>query len=442
MNTKFFSDHTPAILIGLADHLVSGIQPFPVGSIDLFNLSQNKVHLIFPTSINKYVWVLLLNIKFLHVCDVNDWRIIIEDEDGIEVSKLIFSGASNTNADTKSTSLENNDDDFSDNKQIAIQYLSQEEYTLMCFQTDGLVYHPGSYKMYSFYNGLKQLVGTVIFHYNKSLPFTPDQVKAIDSDPYSAKVVHMDLGCKKCKKTLRTYSGLRRHYKLEESGVVWQTDLPERFICDCGKANYSLTYIKESLHALLLTDLYRSSTELGYIRNYGHSQVVNVARKFNLLLDKELLEQPIQKFIEDNPILLARFHAKRLFIRPTIIGKFQADFALLDSRNQLIFIELEKPSIQLFTKNGHPTSALLHAYNQVNDWLHQYSKFSGAVLSTLGLSENEVVNVKGAVIAGRNAPGSQKFLQRHLFNSPYPNIEFMTIDDLTSSLLEISRKLV
>ena len=146
-------------------------------------------------------------------------------------------------------------------------------------------------------------------------------------------------------------------------------------------------------------------------------------------------------FIEQHPILLSRFNAKRLFIKPDIVGRFKADFAVVDSRNQLWLIELEKPSLKLFKRDRHPTAALMHAYGQVTDWLEQYARYPGAILEALGLKAADVVAVRGAVIAGRSSDVTVEVLQRHLSNPPYPNIEFMTCDNLGVSLLEISKKI-
>lgn len=196
------------------------------------------------------------------------------------------------------------------------------------------------------------------------------------------------------------------------------------------------------MHGILLKDFTVDKSNLSFVRRYGHQQVKAIVNKFMRLLDRERLEQPVQVFIEENPILLARFHATRLFPKPNIVGRFEADFAVVDSRKQLWLIELEKPSLQLFRKDRHPTQALMHAYGQVTDWLEQFAKYPDAILDSLSLSRDDVVAVRGAVIAGRSRDVTHDVLQRHLGNPPYSNIEFMTCDDLASDLLEISRTLV
>ena len=70
-----------------------------------------------------------------------------------------------------------------------------------------------------------------------------------------------------------------------------------------------------------------------------------------------------------------------------------------------------------------------------------YNKHPGAILDVMGLKGGDVVAVRGAVIAGRSTDVIHDVLQRRSSNPPYPNIEFMTCDDLGASLLNISRKL-
>jgi hypothetical protein len=53
----------------------------------------------------------------------------------------------------------------------------------------------------------------------------------------------------------------------------------------------------------------------------------------------------------------------------------------------------------------------------------------------------EVVAVKGVVVAGRERTTKKEHLQRHLSDPPY-DIDFLTLDDLATSLMQISRELV
>lgn len=429
------SKDQPVVFLGVADFIQHSNTPFPVGGIDIFQLSQHKSHIIYPALTQANVWVLLVKTEFLIERDLSKWELIISDEDDVEFGRLNFKSVpqqGRTELQPKATE---------DQLQDAVAILDGSEFAMINFKVDAAINHPGKYGIYSNYEGSRIRIGTMCFHYRRSPSLTPDQIIALKSDPSSIKAIRFELGCKFCATKVKTYTALNRDSKLEREGCVWQTELADEFSCECGKTNYSLQYLKESMHGLLLKDYSRDHTGLGYIRRYAHSQVKETVGNFTKLLDVERLEQPVQEFIEQHPVLLSRFHAKRLFVKPDILGRFQADFAVVDSRGQLWFIELEKPSLQLFKRDGHPTQALMHAYGQVTDWLHQYSKYSGAILDALGLATNDVVTVRGAVIAGRSADVTHEVLQRHLSNPPYPNIEFMTCDDLGVSLLEISKKI-
>ena len=431
--SSILSKDQPALFLGVSEFIDSSGVPFPVGSVDLFQLSQHKSHIIYPGMIQSNVWVVLVSTEFLEERDLSKWELRIADKNDVELGKISFAGLSYVGTGESMPKP--------DTHQIAVAIVKDTQFTMIHFTLDGMVNRPGQYTVYSNYDGNVVPIGSVHFHYRKAPTLTPDKIKAIESDPNSIKTILMGLGCKFCPTKLKVYTGLSRSPKLEKGGCVWQTELEAEFVCECGRNRYSLEYLKESMHGMLLKDFSRELTGLSYVRRYGHSQVVKIVEKFTRLLDTERLEQPTQEFIEHHPIVLSRFHAKRLFVKPHIVGRFKVDFAVVDSRNQLWLIELEKPSLQLFKRDGHPTQALMHAYGQVTDWLRQYAKYPGAILDALGLKAEDVVTVRGAVIAGRSRDVTHEVLQRHLSNPPYPNIEFMTCDDLGISLLEISKKI-
>jgi hypothetical protein len=422
------------VFLGIADFFQENGAPYPVGGADCIQLSTHKRHIVYPGVINGQEWIILANTQFLKTLDFNKWKIRVADEKDNELCHSTFATIPSA-APKLSKPGQAQEGKF-------ISIFSQSEYSMIHFSVGAVVPCPGRYMVQSIYdNGKPEVIGSITFHYNKAPIITPDQIKAIEADPNAGKAVRMDLGCKFCTKKLRVYTALKRSSKMEQDGCTWYTDLDKDFECKCGKTKHVTKYLKESMHGLLLKNFDVAISGLSYIRQYGHAQVTSVVEKFTTLLEAEKLEQPVQKFIEQHPILLSRFHAKRLFIKPGILGRFEADFALVDSKNQFWLIELERPAIKLFKKNGHPSADLMHAYDQVVDWISKYNKYSAEILDYLGLKEHEIVAVRGAVIAGRNTDLLHQTLQRHLTNPPYPNVEFMTFDDLGASLLQISKKL-
>ncbi len=421
------------IFLGIADFVEESDQRYPIGGIDLFQLSLHKAHIIYPGIISSNKWVILTSNEFMANCDFSKWEIHIYDDNNNLFSCISFSKHEEKNISEDTL-------DGLEKKDVVDFYQGYGD-NLFYFSIGETISRPGIYKLKSIYDGISEDIGQMQFHYEKSPSLTADQFAAIESDPNSAKYIRIVLGCKFCDSKLHVYTGIRRSSGIEKDGGIWHTDAPDFFKCKCEKTIYSLEYIKESMHWMLTKDFNSNLSHLSYVRRYGHAEVSRVVNGLMSLLSSESYEEPFQKYIENNPILLSRFHAKRLFVKPNIIGKFVTDFVIVDSLNRLIFIELERPSMKLFKKDGHPTADLMHAYGQVNDWLYEYSKYSGAILDQLKLRQNEVVAVKGAVIAGRGSSVSHNVLQRHLSNPPYQNVDFMTIDDLGTSLMAISQKL-
>ena len=434
--------------LGIADHFQGGIQPFPIGGVDIFQLAQHKSHIVFPAILSGCTWLILVSSEFLRICDLTKWKLRIVHEDGSEIgisslarlpvtSNAVPEMAGRPDAASKPT-------DQRKEKTFELLFPADTKLVLLPISFEACtVSNPGECTVQSIYDGHTEDIGAVTFYYQPTPNFTSDQIKAIEADPGAAKVVRMELGCKLCPTKLSVYAGVNRSPKLEKEGSVWYSDLQGDFECECGKAKYSLQYLRESAHGMLLKDFSLAGSGVSYARQYGHEQIKSIAKEFVALLNTTELEQPIQAFIEKYPLLLSKFNARRLFVKPSILGKFAADFAIIDPRNHLWLIEIERPSIPLFRKkDGHPTAKLMHAYEQVADWVHQFHLHSVAILDTLKLKSDEVVTVKGVVVAGRSTNVSHEVLQRHLSNPPYPNVDFMTLDDLAISLINLSRKLV
>jgi hypothetical protein len=428
----------PIRFLGIVDHYQHGPQPFPYGPVDMFQLSQHKAHIVYPGQLSGTTWLLLVSTEFLNNADLAKWKLRVVHENGEEIGNTVVSARSDESGEgANPQSVSGTQEKF------PLLLPHEAEFILFPMRLESVVSAPGRCIVESIYDGQTEVVGSAYFHYRPTPSFTLDQIKAIEANLGTARVVRMDISCKKCPSSIKTYTALKRSPKFEKDGAIWYADLPDDFRCSCGAVNYSLARLRESGHGMLLRDFDLVSSGLSYARQYSHQQVKGVSDAFIALLDSTSLEAPVQAFIEKSPILLARLNARRLFIKPTFLGKHIGDFAVIDIHNQLWLVEIERPTLPLFRKSdGHPTAKLMHAYEQVTDWMHQYQLHSAAVIDTLGLKREDVVAVRGLVVAGRSATVSHKILTRHLHNPPYPNVEFMTMDDLASGMVNLSRKLV
>lgn len=274
--SSILSKDQPALFLGVSEFIDSSGVPFPVGSVDLFQLSQHKSHIIYPGMIQSNVWVVLVSTEFLEERDLSKWELRIADKNDVELGKISFAGLSYVGTGESMPKP--------DTHQIAVAIVKDTQFTMIHFTLDGMVNRPGQYTVYSNYDGNVVPIGSVHFHYRKAPTLTPDKIKAIESDPNSIKTILMGLGCKFCPTKLKVYTGLSRSPKLEKGGCVWQTELEAEFVCECGRNRYSLEYLKESMHGMLLKDFSRELTGLSYVRRYGHSQVVKIVEKFTWLL--------------------------------------------------------------------------------------------------------------------------------------------------------------
>jgi hypothetical protein len=423
----------PIAFLGIADNTDFHGTPYPIGNVDILELSYHKRHLIYPAATRDNIWLFMVH------------RSCLFDEGPKEPPTVrITHEKLGKLADVKLSPILKDTPGGNKEKEFdagLIPIPGNLQWSLIQINLDISILMPGKCLIQAIIEDSVSTIGEANFHYSPTPQLTPDQIKAIMSDPTSPKSIMLRLGCKDCQAELLVYAALSREPELENDGYIFHPDLESRFHCECGKTDYSLEHIKESLHGLLAKRMHPFSEKITYIKKYSSQQVLNTIRRFSELLDEEKDEESYQKYIENHLNLLARFEAKSIWFKPTIMGIHNADFAIMDSRDRLLLIEIEEPSIPLFRKNGHPRAELMSAYGQIQDWMNKYSKYPAAVLENFGLTQQAITTVKGILIAGRKKNCRFDHLQRHLMNPPYDEIDFLTYDDLMNSLLEISKSL-
>lgn len=176
-----------------------------------------------------------------------------------------------------------------------------------------------------------------------------------------------------------------------------------------------------------------SDQTISYIRLYEQSTLDNLRFEFVRLLDTSPKEEFLQKFIEDNPILLRQFPAERILFKPPLLTRYVADFAVLSPQRELILIEIEPATANLLRRNGDHAAPLTHAVNQVQNWLQVVDEHRIACLTEMKIEPNSVGNIRGVVIAGRDAGYDNAHL-RQLKSVFSGRISVLTYDDLLGSL--------
>lgn len=237
---------------------------------------------------------------------------------------------------------------------------------------------------------------------------------------------------------MKCYASTKRNMEREqEEHTLYYKELPDRFVCSCGKVIRDLSTVKANLHGFLGQPM-PSSNEIVMSREFHQSFCNEVLREFRVLIDENHIEEIYQTFLKKNSILLHLFSPKKLYFKKPIIHRYCTDISILNHQNELIFIELEKPSTRIMKKGGHKTSEFSHAIDQVYDWLHEAEKHRSAILDAFDLKTDEICGIRGAVIMGRDKGYPIEGLHK-LKNQYNEKVRFYTYDDLYTSLSLLSR---
>ncbi|MEK7530277.1 MAG: Shedu anti-phage system protein SduA domain-containing protein [Patescibacteria group bacterium] len=297
---------------------------------------------------------------------------------------------------------------------------------------------PGSYEVFLKSSDSEVVVGGFDLIHIPALPLTPERVKALKSDPTAAKYIRFELTCNDCHDSIKAWVGINgKEDNKNEDGYIWYEDLPEDFVCSCGRIKRSLKYLRENLHGILGHKPSPFSSEEEIERNYTSAALKTTLRDFEEVIEHSKTEEEIQKFIELHPIVLACFSPEFLKFKAPATAKFKTDFALLNQKGELVLIEIEKANTPLFTKMGTQHSKLTQAIGQVEDWLKEARRNKLGVIDDLGIngvSIDMVTAVKGVVIAGRSLKKYDTHIEKLHARQ---DISFFTFDDLLKSLRNI-----
>lgn len=303
--------------------------------------------------------------------------------------------------------------------------------------TDIVVNSEGNYDVFLNTNGQEQYVGNVTLARLVVPPYTPDQILAIKSDPLAKKFVRLEFICNSCGSKFKAYAGVERSASLESQGFHWNLDIKEdEFVCSCGKARISLITTRTGLHGFLQRDVTpQTNSSISAVRLYETTALEEFCRELLKLIESDSKEEVLQTFLEAHPIFFHMFVPRRIAFKPPILTKYFADFAVLNARNELLLIEIERPGIALLKKDGNITADLGHAFYQVRCWTQVLNDHRAAALDAINMKLDEVAKVKGIVVAGRK-PSDERML-RLLRSVSTSEVELFTYDDLLSSVTEL-----
>jgi len=218
--------------------------------------------------------------------------------------------------------------------------------------TPAIVLKPEPYKVTLCRDNEEISIGHIDFAYAPAPALTEERVAAIRSNPFAAKWVRTSFRCNFCADAVQAYTGFERSHEAEQEGWTWYKALPDVFTCKCGITLIDLTMLRESLHVLIGNTTGEDEGPLSFTRLYNKSALESILSGFASLLDSNPPEETVQKFIKKNPILLQHFSPQRIFDKSPILALHKTDFSVLNSKGDLLLIEIERPGIPLMKKTG------------------------------------------------------------------------------------------
>lgn len=418
-------------LLGICDHArYDQGDPPHLSNLHILGLRKVVFGYIYPLDLSHLS--LALAVFGIELSDLG--VILLRDKQGTEVFRLKIKTSAQVESDAEII-VENN----TSAPNMLISIGEAPTWTTFTVPLKGLlVNEPQVLEAFLKSNEDEVYLGFLTFGLASAPPLTPDRIAAIKSDPRAVKALRFVLGCKYCDSNLKVAASLDKSDKREDESV-WYQDLPNEFACSCGKTKMPLHILKTNMHALLgKTDI--SMNNFTFSSLYQDDAIDRISEKFLQLISSNPREEDIQLFLASNPIVFHFLSPIRLFEKPPILSKHQADFAILDSRGTLVFVELERSGVLLLRKDGAASAEVEHAISQVRDWLFLYEKHRNAVLECLDLQDREVTRVKGLVIAGRDEGCNGNNLRKFKWQDRGA-IDCMTYDDLLGIVAALSREM-
>jgi hypothetical protein len=174
-------------------------------------------------------------------------------------------------------------------------------------------------------------------------------------------------------------------------------------------------------------------------KDYSNRFLRLVAEYDKLLILNEP-ELVFQRFFEKYPV----------FLDPTVqhsyphmpFGAEKLPDFILENNCGYIIVEIEKPSVRLFTKSGEPTAFLTHAQHQIRGYL-EWASLEGDYLARRLCKSVSASNVKGLIVIGRsdNLSEVEKRLLLTINCEVRSKYEIKTFDQLVANLQAIAKNL-
>lgn len=191
--------------------------------------------------------------------------------------------------------------------------------------------------------------------------------------------------------------------------------------------------------AIIQESIIKELDKLSAVERIIGSLTIAIKQLSELLIMKNRNENKLQKCLTENPILFGLDYTK-IIPKHRLGAEYEMDYALVHVSGLVDLIEIEASSIPIFNRKGDPSKYLVHAEQQVLNWLEWLEKNHSYAKEYLpGL-----IRPKGFVVIGRASTLSKdECLKLKIRNKIFSDsLEILTYDDLLDRAQNIGKVLL
>jgi len=197
---------------------------------------------------------------------------------------------------------------------------------------------------------------------------------------------------------------------------------------DPSRADFVIPIIRELDTASKLVQ--EQESQLAIARKSDWTEFESKIEDYMRLLERNAEEPEFQNFFENVPVFLEA-KVMKAYPKFSLAGELIPDFLLVLHDSSYLFVEIEKPGVQLFTNRRDPTAVLGHAQQQIRDYL----KWVANNIEFLRSRECPNLtgdNFKGLLVIGKSSDlGSEELDKLHNINAEVRSkYEIKTFDQI------------
>jgi len=191
--------------------------------------------------------------------------------------------------------------------------------------------------------------------------------------------------------------------------------------------------------SILRESIVKELERLSSVERIIGSLTIAIEQLSKLISSVKRNENKIQKCLTENPILFGLDYT-RIIPKHKLGSEYEMDYAIENNLGLVDLVEIEPSNLPIFNKKGDPSKYLVHAEQQVLNWLEWIEKNNSYARQYL----SGLIRPKGFVVIGRtDSLSKDECLKIKIRNKIFfGSLEIFTYDDLLNKADNIKKVLL